>query len=146
VRTVQVLGNLVGNALKYSAPGTPVDVHVTLHAGAATVAVQDRGRGIPADQLENVFDKFHRVEDPMRMTTGGTGLGLYIAKELTAAMGGELSCSSVLGVGSTFVLRLQLDQPAGDGLSPQPRPGALPLPRPDAPLLARARSSPLPLG
>jgi len=66
------------------------------------VEVVDSGRGIPADQLERVFEKFHRVEDPMRMTTGGTGLGLYIARELTRAMGGTLSCSSTLGAGSVF--------------------------------------------
>jgi PAS domain S-box-containing protein len=135
VRTVQVLGNLVGNALKYSAPGTPVDVHVTLHSSTVTVAVQDRGRGIPADQLDKVFDKFHRVEDPMRMTTGGTGLGLYIAHELTGAMGGELSCTSVLGVGSTFVLRLQrasaTEQPA-DAVATSP--SSLPRPRLDLPV------------
>jgi PAS domain S-box-containing protein len=107
LRTVQVVGNLVGNALKYSAPGTPVDVRLTCAQGAALVEVEDRGRGIPADQLDRVFEKFHRVEDPMRMTTGGTGLGLYIARELTRAMGGTLTCRSVLGVGSTFTLRLQ---------------------------------------
>jgi PAS domain S-box-containing protein len=128
VRTVQVLGNLVGNALKYSAPGTSVDVHLTLHGAAVTVAVQDRGRGIPADQLDKVFDKFHRVEDPMRMTTGGTGLGLYIARELTTAMGGELVCNSVLGVGSTFVLRLQQETAA---INDDPA-TSLPLPRSDA--------------
>jgi signal transduction histidine kinase len=116
---VQVLGNLIGNALKYSAPGTPVDVRLVLRDGAAAVEVEDRGRGIPADQLDKVFEKFHRVEDPMRMTTGGTGLGLYIAQELTRAMGGELACRSVLGVGSTFVLTLQR---AVDGAGPAPAP------------------------
>jgi PAS domain S-box-containing protein len=119
LRAVQVLGNLIGNALKYSAPGTPVDVRLVLRDGAAAVEVEDRGRGIPADQLDKVFEKFHRVEDPMRMTTGGTGLGLYIAQELTRAMGGELACRSVLGVGSTFVLTLQR---AVDGAGPAPAP------------------------
>jgi PAS domain S-box-containing protein len=108
VRTVQVVGNLVGNALKYSAPGTPVDVRLVDGAdGTVRVEVTDQGRGIPADQLDKVFEKFHRVEDPMRMTTGGTGLGLYIARQLTEAMGGQLTCTSVLGVGSTFALALQ---------------------------------------
>jgi PAS domain S-box-containing protein len=141
VRSVQVLGNLVGNALKYSAPGTPVDVVLTVDGtpedGEARVEVTDRGRGIPADQLERVFDKFHRVEDPMRMTTGGTGLGLYIARELTRAMGGRLWCTSLLGTGSTFVLALrraaQLDPAPGPGTPPALRglpPGrAVPLPR-----------------
>ena len=122
VRTVQVVGNLVGNALKYSAPGTPVDVRLVVADGTARVEVTDQGRGIPADQLERVFEKFHRVEDPMRMTTGGTGLGLYIARQLTTAMGGELHCTSVLGVGSTFVLALPITpEPAADAAVPEPR-------------------------
>jgi signal transduction histidine kinase len=115
MRAVQVVGNLVGNALKYSAAGTPVDVRLLIDDGAARVEVQDRGRGIPADHVDKVFEKFHRVEDPMRMTTGGTGLGLYIARELTRAMGGELGCTSVLGAGSTFTLTLpRVAVPAAD--------------------------------
>jgi len=104
-RTGQVLTIMIGNALKYSAAGTPVAVTVLTDG---RVEVHDVGRGIPADQLERVFDKFHRVEDPMRMTTGGTGLGLYIARQLTGAMGGSLTCTSTLGVGSVFALTLPL--------------------------------------
>jgi PAS domain S-box-containing protein len=120
MRTVQVLTNLVGNALKYSAPGTPVEVRLDIGSTAARVEVEDHGRGIPADQLERVFDKFHRVEDSMRMTTGGTGLGLYIARELATAMGAELSCRSTLGVGSVFTFALPL---AAGFVPPAPRPG-----------------------
>jgi PAS domain S-box-containing protein len=108
VRAVQVIGNLVSNALKYSPRTAQVDVAVTSYDGACRVTVTDRGRGIPADQLERVFDKFHRVEDPLTMTTGGTGLGLYIARQLTRAMGGDIVLRSTLGVGSTFVLVLPL--------------------------------------
>jgi PAS domain S-box-containing protein len=108
VRVIQVLSNLLGNALKYSAPGSPVDVRLSFGEQWAQVDVTDVGRGIPADQLEQVFEKFHRVEDPMRMTTGGTGLGLYIARQLTDAMKGRLTCSSTLGVGSTFTFQLAL--------------------------------------
>ncbi|TAL13981.1 MAG: PAS domain-containing protein [Frankiales bacterium] len=107
MRVIQVLTNLIGNALKYSAPDTPVDVRLVTEAGAAHVDVADHGRGIPADQLERVFEKFHRVEDPMRMTTGGTGLGLYIARQLATAMGGTLQCTSSLGTGSVFRFSLQ---------------------------------------
>ena len=78
----------------------------------ASVLVHDNGRGIPADQLERVFDKFHRVEDPLRMTTSGTGLGLFIARQLAVAMGGTLSVESTLGQGATFVFTLPL-APAG---------------------------------
>jgi PAS domain S-box-containing protein len=108
VRVIQVLTNLVGNALKYSGSHSPVQVRLRTEGLRAIVEVEDVGRGIPADQLEKVFDKFHRVEDPMLMTTGGTGLGLYIARQLTTAMGGELTCSSTLGVGSVFRLTLLL--------------------------------------
>jgi len=107
VRVIQVLTNLVSNALKYSAPTSPVLVSLRTDGDAAVVEVQDCGRGIPADQVDKVFDKFHRVEDPMLMTTGGTGLGLYIARELAVAMGGTLTCRSTLGVGSEFTLTLR---------------------------------------
>ncbi len=142
VRVIQVLTNMIGNALKYSAPGTPVDVRVRLEDGQALVEVEDRGRGIPADQLEKVFDKFHRVEDPMLMTTGGTGLGLYIARSLAHAMGGELSCTSTLNVGSvfTFALRTAVEPapsdvvPAAKSAEPprEATPDASPEPLPDA--------------
>ena len=91
----------------------------------AVVEVQDSGRGITADQVDQVFDKFHRVEDPMLMTTGGTGLGLYIARELATAMGGSLSCTSTLGVGSVFTLSLSV---AGSRPRPTPAPDAVPAP------------------
>jgi len=130
-RTVQVLSNLLGNALKYSLPGTPVDVSLTLTQGGVQVAVTDIGRGIPADQLDRVFDKFHRVEDPLRMTTSGTGLGLYIARQLTTAMGGTLTASSSLGVGSTFTLRLPgAPAAAARELSGRLAAGAVPVPHP----------------
>jgi PAS domain S-box-containing protein len=113
-RAVQVVGNLVSNALKYS-PGTEqVDVRLEVRDEQAWVVVTDRGRGIPADQMEKVFEKFHRVEDPMTMSTGGTGLGLFIARRLAQAMGGDITLTSTLGTGSTFTLALPL---AGDPAS-----------------------------
>ena len=123
VRVVQVMTNLIGNALKYSTAGAPVDVHLVVDGARALVAVTDRGRGIPADQLERVFEKFHRVEDPLRMTTGGTGLGLYIARHLATAMGGALRCTSTLGVGSVF--RFELPLAPAPLVPEQPGPGAL---------------------
>jgi signal transduction histidine kinase len=70
------------------------------------VDVRDHGRGIPSDQLEKVFGKFHRVEDPMTMSTSGTGLGLFIARRLARAMGGDVSVVSTLNTGSVFTLSL----------------------------------------
>ena len=146
MRVVQVLTNLIGNALKYSPAGSPVAVVLGVDAGLAHVDVVDHGRGIPTDQLERVFEKFHRVEDPMRMTTGGTGLGLYIARQLADAMGGSLTCASTLGTGSVF--RFALHRAA-----PQPVPArpsvpaavvavpvtSVPTPRADAAPLRDAR-------
>jgi PAS domain S-box-containing protein len=125
VRVIQVLSNLLGNALKYSVAASPVTARLRLEDRYAVIEVEDVGRGIPADQVEKVFDKFHRVEDPLVMTTGGTGLGLYIARQLTGSMGGDLSCRSTLNVGSVFTLRLCL---AGSGRPtpeiPTPRQGS----------------------
>jgi signal transduction histidine kinase len=128
MRVVQVLSNLVSNALKYSPAGSQVDVALTVDAGTATVEVADSGRGIPADQLERVFEKFHRVEDPMRMTTSGTGLGLYIARELASAMGATVACRSALGVGSVFSLALPVA--AAPAVVPDITPAEPAVPRP----------------
>ena len=117
VRTGQLLAHLLDNALKYSPPQEAVDVHLEASDGQAVLTVTDRGRGIPADQVERVFEKFSRLEDPLRMTTGGAGLGLYLARHLATAMGGELTCRSALGSGSTFRLVL----PVADGARPHPQ-------------------------
>jgi PAS domain S-box-containing protein len=130
VRVIQVVANLVSNGLKYSGPDAPVRVSLRVSDGSddpvrsAIVEVTDVGRGIPADQLDRIFEKFHRVEDPLRMTTGGTGLGLFIARQLTAAMGGTLSVRSTLGAGSTFTFSLPI--------STTPPASTLPLQRVDS--------------
>ena len=108
LRLVQVLANLISNAHKYSPATQPVRLRVWRDNGWALASVADRGRGIPREELDRVFEKFHRVEDPMTMTTGGTGLGLYIARELARAMGGEIEASSAPRRGSTFTVRLPL--------------------------------------
>jgi PAS domain S-box-containing protein len=105
-RTVQVAANLVGNALKYSPETEQVQVTVRREADRAVLEVADHGPGIPADHLEKVFEKFHRVEDPMTMKTGGTGLGLFIARRLAQAMGGDIALISTVGAGSTFTFTL----------------------------------------
>ena len=107
-RVVQITSNLISNALKYSPPDEPVHVSVEQRHAMGYLTVADRGVGIPADQLEHIFDKFHRVEDPMVMSTGGTGLGLYIARQLARAMGGDITTESTLGAGSAFTLALPL--------------------------------------
>jgi signal transduction histidine kinase len=108
LRLVQLLANLISNAHKYSPTDQEVRLRVWRDNGWAMAAVADRGRCIPREELDRVFEKFHRVEDPMTMTTGGTGLGLYIARELTRAMGGEIEATSAPRRGSTFTVRLPL--------------------------------------
>jgi PAS domain S-box-containing protein len=105
-RALQVITNLVGNGLKYSADTEEVEVSMRFDDGTVQVDVRDHGRGIPSDQLETVFGKFHRVEDPMTMSTSGTGLGLFIARQLARAMGGDVSVVSTLNTGSVFTLSL----------------------------------------
>jgi signal transduction histidine kinase len=138
-RVIQVLSNLVSNGLKYSPEGSPIEIECQVDDDTRTARVRviDHGRGIPADQLDRVFDKFHRVEDPLRMTTSGTGLGLFIARRLTGAMGGTLAVESTLGKGAIFCFELPL-APEGATL---PTAGA----RPESPFgLPAPRTRPRP--
>jgi signal transduction histidine kinase len=108
MRAVQCIANLIGNAEKYSEAGTPILVELLPESTGSgpRVVVTDHGRGIPPAELERIFERFHRVEDPFTMTTGGSGLGLFIARELARAMGGDITVKSVPGEGSTFYLSL----------------------------------------
>lgn len=110
VRAMQCLTNLISNAEKYSAPGTPIVVEMlgATDSGQAQVSVSDSGRGIPVEELARIFERFHRVEDPFTMSTGGSGLGLFIARELGRAMGGDITVESTFGKGSTFRLFLPM--------------------------------------
>jgi PAS domain S-box-containing protein len=99
----QIIGNLVSNAIKY-APTGPIEVTVTRSGTKVVVAVSDHGPGIPLVDQERIFERFERLDT--RTTQAGTGLGLYIARQLAAAMGGELSVHSAPGAGTTFELRL----------------------------------------
>jgi PAS domain S-box-containing protein len=105
-RVAQVVANLLSNALKYSLPETPVEVTVASVGEQAIVSVRDEGEGIPLSEQDRVFDRFHRVESGLTRKTGGTGLGLYIAKRLVEAMGGRLWLVSSPGHGSTFSFSL----------------------------------------
>jgi PAS domain S-box-containing protein len=108
-RLLQVLGNLIDNAVKYSAPGEPVDITIASENGSVRLAVSDRGLGIPHADLERVFDKFFRLDPELARGVGGTGLGLYICRELVELMAGRIWAEARTGGGSTFVVEL----PAG---------------------------------
>jgi signal transduction histidine kinase len=109
-RVAQIIGNLVGNALKYTPAGTPIEIEFSA-GDPVEVRVIDHGQGIAADEQERVFERFYRIEDPLTMRTGGSGLGLHISRELARAMGGDVRLNSRPGAGSTFVLQLT---PEGD--------------------------------
>lgn len=103
--------NLVENAVNYSADDTRVTVTVKGSADLVTVAVKDQGSGIPAAELDRVFERFYRVDAARSRRTGGTGLGLAIVKHVCANHGGEVTVWSEEGHGSTFTIRLPAAQP-----------------------------------
>ena len=104
---VSAVANLLDNAVKYSEPGSSVDVSVRVADDAAEVVVQDRGIGIPSRDLDRVFERFYRVDKARDRRTGGSGLGLAIVRHVAANHGGDVTVSSVEGVGSTFTLRVR---------------------------------------
>jgi signal transduction histidine kinase len=110
----QIVTNLVGNAVKFTdAGGVIVQAAAAARDGGdgarLTVSVADTGPGIPEDALSRVFERFYQVDGSMARVTEGTGLGLAISEKLAHAMGGEISVSSELGTGSTFVLSVAFD-------------------------------------
>jgi signal transduction histidine kinase len=105
VRTRQVLENLIDNALKYAERG-PVRVAVERGDGVVIFSVSDDGPGIPEDRQERIFEKFYRSDVQMEGGIGGTGLGLYISRELVRRMGGRLWLDSTTGAGSLFSFEL----------------------------------------
>ncbi len=100
------LGNLVSNAVAYSPDHSRVVV--TAKPGETTVdlSVTDQGIGIPADEIDRIFERFYRVDPARHRSTGGTGLGLSIVKHVAASHGGDVRVWSVEGQGSTFTLEL----------------------------------------
>jgi signal transduction histidine kinase len=101
----QLLGNLLENACKYSEPGTPVVVRAWREPGVVAIAVEDRGCGIPTEDLPRVFEPFYRAESARRLGRAGAGLGLAVARRIAAALGGTIEVASETGRGSRFVLR-----------------------------------------
>jgi two-component system phosphate regulon sensor histidine kinase PhoR len=108
MRVEQVVSNLISNALKYAPRETPIEVSVTAADGRAVVSVRDHGPGIAGPERERVFERFYRSDSATAGRTKGVGLGLFIARNLVEAMGGELGVSSKLGEGSTFAFALPL--------------------------------------
>jgi PAS domain S-box-containing protein len=105
-RLEQVLGNLLENAVKYSPDGSDITVTVDLRPDQVVTAVCDRGMGIPADELAQVFERFHRGRQVSSTNYGGLGLGLYITKQIVERHGGSIWVESQEGRGTTFYFSL----------------------------------------
>ena len=103
---VSAIGNLVENAVKYSESGSSVEVSARPDGDSVEFAVTDFGLGIPARDLDRVFERFYRVDRARSRDTGGTGLGLAIVRHVANNHGGDVSVTSIEGEGSTFSLKI----------------------------------------
>ena len=110
-RLTQVVGNLLTNALKFSPPDTPVVITASAAQGGVEIAVIDRGRGIPDEAREQIFERFVQLERAATRRVGGFGIGLFVVHELCRAMGASVSVESEVGAGSTFRVWLPLEPP-----------------------------------
>jgi len=105
---VQVLANLLSNAIRYTRSGA-VSVTLSSRDGTAILQVKDTGIGISREDLPRIFERFYRVDKARSRETGGTGLGLSIVRHIVNAHGGEVSVESAIGSGSTFTVRLPIE-------------------------------------
>ena len=111
----QVVANLVENGIKYSPNGGTVRLAFAPSERSLRISVSDEGIGIPASEQRRIFEKFYRVDPNMEKGIGGTGLGLYISRELVRRVGGRIHVESTPGRGSTFTVEIPLaarDRPA----------------------------------
>jgi signal transduction histidine kinase len=102
----QVLVNLLDNAIKYSPDGGNVTVELGTGSGGVRLTVRDRGLGIPEGEHERIFEKFYRLDPALTRGVGGSGLGLFISRELVARMDGSLTVRSRPGEGAAFSVDL----------------------------------------
>lgn len=105
-RLQQVLRNLVTNAIRYTPEGGIVRLSARARGDLVTLSVQDTGIGIESDDLKRIFEPFYRTDPARTRSSGGTGLGLALVRELLERMGGKVSAESAVGRGSTFTLEL----------------------------------------
>lgn len=118
-RIIQMLTNLLSNAIRFSGVNGCVWFDATLHYSTSLevlITVQDQGRGIPADKLETIFGRFQQVDASDSRQKGGTGLGLAICRSIAQQHGGHIWAESQLGKGSTFFVRLPVAAETGEAL------------------------------
>lgn len=108
-RILQTLDNLIGNSIKFSPPGTEIRLRARrLNDTQAVIEVEDQGRGIPAEKLDVIFERFQQVDASDSRAMGGTGLGLAICRSIVRQHGGRIWATSTPGEGSTFLLTVPL--------------------------------------
>ena len=105
-RIVRALTNLLSNAIKFSSPGYSIDCTIEREAHDLIFRIRDRGRGIPADKLEAIFERFQQVDSSDSRNHEGTGLGLAISRTIIQQHSGQIWAESVIGEGSTFCFKL----------------------------------------
>ena len=110
---VSAVSNLIDNAVKYSNVECNVTVGARIDGSYAVIEVEDEGIGIPARDLDRIFERFYRVDRARSRETGGTGLGLAIVRHVATNHGGDVSVRSREGEGSVFTLRIPLEQEHG---------------------------------
>jgi len=116
------LGNLLENALTYTDRGGRITLSASAANDAVTLTIADTGKGIPAEHLPHIYDKFFRI--PGHSAEGGTGLGLAIVREIVIAHGGSIDCQSQPGVGTVFHIHLPVWNDAHGQKSTPPKDGA----------------------
>lgn len=107
-RLRQVITNLIGNSVKYTLQGS-VDISAAKKDKFIEVSIRDTGIGIPPEELSKLFSKFHRVQDKKTQSVRGTGLGLWITKQIVETMGGKISVESIYGTGSRFSFTIPIE-------------------------------------
>lgn len=113
-KLTQILDNIISNALKYSPQGGKITFYMEEKDNQIVVSIQDEGMGIPKDNLEQIFERFYRVDKARTRKLGGTGLGLAISKEMVEAHGGKIWAESVEGKGTTIFFTLPYDRTEED--------------------------------
>ncbi len=101
-KLVQLLVILLDNAVKFSPDDSPIEITASIYDGDLMISVKDRGSGVPAHERRKIFDRFYQLEDAMHHSSQGIGLGLYIARKIVEAHGGEIWCEGRPGGGTTF--------------------------------------------